>query len=69
MEMTATPMRDTSGLTFGLEEFTLLNTDLDGLVELGIEGTLRREGDLVVGNHILLKGLATIAGQYLVDRT
>jgi hypothetical protein len=37
-----------------LAEFTLLNTSLDGLVELGVERGLRRDGDLVVGLHVFL---------------
>lgn len=47
-------------LTLGLSELALLNTGLDGLVELGVESALRREGDLVVGRHILLDSLATV---------
>lgn len=35
-------------LTLGLGELALLNTGLDGLVELGIERTLGRDSDLVV---------------------
>lgn len=48
-------------LTLGLSKITLLNSRLDGLVELGIEGALGGEGDLVVGSHILLDGLAARA--------
>lgn len=51
------------GLTLGLSELALLNTSLDGLVELGVEGGLRRDVDLVVRRHILLNGLAAIMGQ------
>lgn len=45
-------------LTLRLGELALLDTRLDSLVELGIKGTLGREGDLVVCRHILLDGLA-----------
>lgn len=44
-------------LTLGLSELALLGTGLDSLVELGIEGALRREGHLVVRHDILLDGL------------
>lgn len=47
-------------LTLGLGELALLNTGLDGLVELGIEGGLRRDVDLVVRRHVLLDGLAAV---------
>lgn len=50
-------------LTLGLSELALLNTGLDSLVELGIESALRRKGNLVVGRHILLDGLATAMGR------
>lgn len=56
-------MRDDSGLTLWLSELALLNTGLDGLVELGIESSLRREGDIVVRPNILLDGLAAVAIQ------
>lgn len=35
-------------LTLRLGELALLNTGLDGLVELSVEGALGRESDLVV---------------------
>lgn len=47
-------------LTLGLSKIALFNSRLDGLVELGIEGTLGGDGDLVVGSHVLLDGLAAI---------
>lgn len=47
-------------LTLGLGELALLNTGLDGLVELGVESALGREGDLVVRRYILLDSLATV---------
>lgn len=50
-------------LTLGLSELALLNTGLDGLVELSVESALRREGDLVVGRDILLDSLATVRGK------
>lgn len=50
-------------LTLGLGELGLLNAGLDGLVELGIEGGLRRDIDLVVRSHVLLDGLAAIVGR------
>jgi hypothetical protein len=43
--------------TLGLSELALLNTSLDGLVELSVESGLRRDVDLVVRRHILLNGL------------
>ena len=45
--------------TLWLREVTLLNTDLDGLVELCVEGSTDL-GDLVVGNDILLDSLSAI---------
>lgn len=50
-------------LTLGLSELALLNTSLDGLVELSVESGLRRDVDLVVRRHILLNGLTAIMGQ------
>lgn len=50
-------------LTLGLSELALLNTGLDGLVELGVERALGREGDLVVRCNILLDSLATVRGK------
>jgi hypothetical protein len=58
-------------LTLGLSELALLNTSLDGLVELGVESGLRRDVDLVVRRHILLNGLTAIMGQlsqYMVTK-
>lgn len=46
--------------TLGLGELALLDTDLDGLVELGVERGLRRDVDLVVVLHILLDRLTAI---------
>lgn len=46
--------------TLGLGELALLNTGLDGLVELGVERSLRRDVDLVVVLHILLDRLTAI---------
>ena len=43
--------------TLGLGELALLNAGLDGLVELGIKGSLRGDIDLVVGRNIFLDGL------------
>ena len=48
-------------LTLGLSEQLLLNTRLDGLVELDIKGALRRDVELVVRLNILLDSLATVA--------
>ena len=45
-------------LTLRLGELALLNTGLDGLVELSVEGALGRESDLVVRRDILLDSLA-----------
>jgi len=47
-----------SKLTLGLGELALLNTGLDGLVELSVESALRGERDLVVRGNILLDSLA-----------
>lgn len=47
-------------LTLGLSEFFLLNASLDSLVELGVEGGWRRDGDLVVGLDILLDRLTAV---------
>jgi hypothetical protein len=53
-------VRGERGLTLGLSEFLLLDTGLDGLVELGVESGRRRDGDLVVGLDILLDRLTAI---------
>jgi hypothetical protein len=53
-------------LTLGLGELILLNTGLDGLVELSIENTLGREVDLVVRLNILLDGLSAVVEIQLV---
>lgn len=50
-------------LTLWLSELALFNTGLDGLVELGVERALGREGDLVVRGDILLDGLTTVRGK------
>lgn len=50
-------------LTLRLSELALLNTGLDGLVELGVERALGREGNLVVRSDILLDSLATVRGK------
>jgi hypothetical protein len=49
-------------LTLRLSEVALLDTGLDSLVELGIEGGLRRNIDLVVRLHIFLDRLAAVRG-------
>jgi hypothetical protein len=51
------------GLTLGLSELALLNTGLDGLVELSIEGGLRSDVDLVVRRDVLLDSLTTKTGR------
>jgi hypothetical protein len=55
-----TPPRETQRLTLGLAELSLLNTSLDGLVELRVESGLRHDGDLVVVLDIFLDGLTAI---------
>lgn len=47
-------------LTLGLSELALLNTSLDGLVELSIESGLGSDVDLVVGRNVLLDSLTTV---------
>jgi hypothetical protein len=47
-------------LTLGLSELSLLNTSLDGLVELRVKSSLRHDGDLVVALDIFLDGLTTV---------
>lgn len=55
-------------LTLGLSELALVDTTLDGLVELDIERTLGCDRDLVVRDHILLDGLtARIGNQVSID--
>jgi len=49
--------REKVGLTLGLSELALLNTSLDGLVELSIKSGLGSNIDLVVGRNIFLDGL------------
>lgn len=55
-------------LTLGLGEITLLNTSLDGLVELVVEDGRRRVVKVIVVLNIFLDGLATIAKVVLVVR-
>lgn len=47
-------------LTLGLSELALVNTSLNGLVELGIESGLEGNVDLVVRGNILLDGPTAI---------
>jgi hypothetical protein len=47
-------------LTLGLSELALVNTSLNGLVELGIESGMEGNVDLVVRGNILLDGLPAI---------
>lgn len=55
-------------LTLGLSELALVDTTLDGLVELDIKRTLGCDRDLVVRDHILLDGLtARIGNQVSID--
>jgi hypothetical protein len=49
-----------------LSELILLNTGLDGLVELSIKDTLRDDADLVVRLNILLDRLAAVVEIQLV---
>lgn len=60
MARSTTPSRETTRLTLGLAELSLLNTSLDGLVELRVESGLRHDGDLVVVLDIFLDGLTAI---------
>lgn len=53
-------LRDKDGHTLGLEKVTLLNTDLDRLVELGVKGILRSRGKAVVVLDIFLDGLTAV---------
>lgn len=55
-------------LTLGLGEITLLNTSLDGLVELVVENGRRRVVEVIVVLNIFLDGLATIAKVVLAAR-
>lgn len=55
-------------LTLGLSKITLLNTSLDGLVELVVENGRRRVVEVVVVLNIFLDGLATIANIVLAVR-
>jgi hypothetical protein len=52
--------QETKRLTLGLTELSLLNTSLDGLVELRVESSLRHDGDLVVVLDIFLDRLTAI---------
>lgn len=54
-------MRDSSEVTFGLGEFALFHPRFNGLVELRIKGSRRRDGDFVIGLDILLDSIATAA--------
>lgn len=55
-------------LTLGLSELALVDTTLDGLVELDIKRTLGCDRDLVVRDHILLDGLtARVGNQVSID--
>lgn len=45
--------------TLGLDEFALLDTSFDGLVELDIKGAWGR-GDLIVAAHIFLECLTAV---------
>lgn len=47
-------------LTLGLKEITLLNTNLDRLVELAIKGILRSRRKLVVGLDVFLDRLTAV---------
>jgi hypothetical protein len=47
-------------LTLGLKEITLLNTDLDRLVELAIKGILGSRRKLVVGLDVFLDRLTAV---------
>jgi hypothetical protein len=53
--------------TLGLSEVALLNTGLDGLVELSIESGLGSDVDLVVRRDVLLDSLATKMGRKQVS--
>lgn len=55
-------------LTLGLGEITLLNTSLDGLVELVVEDGRGRVVKVIVVLNIFLDGLATIAKVVLAVR-
>lgn len=61
--------RDAKRLTLGLSELALFNADLDGLVELDIEGVGRSSGNFVVCLHILLDGLTAISEKELSAMT
>lgn len=47
-------------LTLGLKEITLVNTNLDRLVELAIKGILGRRRKLVVGLDVFLDRLTAV---------
>lgn len=47
-------------LTLWLSELSLLDSRLDGLVELSIKSGRRRDGDVVVCQNILFDGLAAV---------
>lgn len=53
-------MRGWRRLTLGLSELSLLNTGLDGLVELAVKSSLGDNGNFVVGQDIFLDRLATV---------
>ena len=56
-----------SVLTLWLREVFLFHTGLDSFVELRVKSTLRRDGNVVVCQHVFLDGLATIVVVYRVS--
>jgi len=47
-------------LTFGLSELALVNTSLNGLVEMGIESGLEGNVDMIGRGNILFDGLTAV---------